>query len=121
MASSPAPWTRPAGPCSRDPRALRVRSGAAAERRAEGGAAHGPDCDSGRGGAGPVAPLAWPEATARLTAERTRADTCVEQAPALGVAAANPPAREYARLRLFKVFSRSILRIPDAVDPSHKG
>ena len=44
-------------------------------------------------------PLAWPEAIARLAAERTRANTCVEQARALGVAATDPLARGYGEAK----------------------
>ncbi len=44
-------------------------------------------------------PLAWPEAIARLAAERTRANTCVEQTRALGVAATDPLARGYGEAK----------------------
>ncbi len=44
-------------------------------------------------------PLAWPEAIARLAAERTRADTCVAQARALGLAATDPLALGYGEAK----------------------
>lgn len=43
--------------------------------------------------------LAWPEAIARLAAERTRADACVAQARALGVAATDPLALGYGEAK----------------------
>jgi hypothetical protein len=44
-------------------------------------------------------PLAWPEAIARLAAERTRANTCVEQTRGLGVSATDPLARGYGEAK----------------------
>jgi hypothetical protein len=41
------------------------------------------------------AALTWPEAIARLAAERTRAVSCVEQARALGILVIDPLARQY--------------------------
>jgi hypothetical protein len=43
--------------------------------------------------------LAWPEAIARLAAERTRATSCVEQARALGIPAVDPLARQYGEAK----------------------
>jgi hypothetical protein len=43
--------------------------------------------------------IAWPEAIARLAAERTRASTCLDQARALGVAATDPLAAAYGEAK----------------------
>jgi hypothetical protein len=43
--------------------------------------------------------LTWPEAVARLAAERTRALACLEQARVLGITAANPLAITYAEAK----------------------
>lgn len=45
------------------------------------------------------AAIGWPEAIARLAAERTRATNCVEQARGLGIPANDPLARQYAEAK----------------------